>query len=101
MGSAPGQSREARDGAGNAGFSAAAPEAGRPLLGDVVLLPVPELFGSEVAVFFHIKMFGFILKAAINVTPCTMRCLCFGGSLWLPLTFNLDGETFSSTFSAA
>lgn len=34
---------------------------GRPQLGDLFLLPVPNLFGSKVAVFFHIKMFGFIL----------------------------------------
>lgn len=28
---------------------------------DLFLLPVPNLFGSKVEVFFHIKMFGFIL----------------------------------------
>lgn len=34
---------------------------GRLQLDDLFLLPVPNLFGSKVEVFFHIKMFGFIL----------------------------------------
>ena len=38
--------------------------AGRPQLGDLVLLPVPSLFGSEVAVFFHMKTFGFVLQGS-------------------------------------
>lgn len=52
--------------AGNAGFSAAAAasKAGRPQLGNLFLLPVPNLFGSKVAVFFHIKMFSFILQGS-------------------------------------
>lgn len=53
--------------AGNVGFSAAAAAArntGRPQLGNLFLLPVPNLFGSKVAVFFHIKMFGFILQGS-------------------------------------
>lgn len=52
--------------AGNAGFSAAAAacKAGRPQLGNLFLLPVLNLFGSKVAVFFHIKMFGFILQGS-------------------------------------
>lgn len=50
--------------AGNAGFAAAARSMGRPQLGDLLLLPVPNLFGSKVAVFFHIKMFGYILQGS-------------------------------------
>lgn len=43
---------------------AAACNSGRLQLGNLFLLPVPGMFGSKVAVFFHIKMFGFILRGS-------------------------------------
>lgn len=49
---------------GNAGFAAAARNVGRPQLGNLLSLPVPNLFGSKVAVFFHVKMFGHILQGS-------------------------------------
>lgn len=46
---------------GQEALAAASLSVGRPQLGDLFLLPVPNLFGSKEAVFFHIKMFGFVL----------------------------------------
>lgn len=61
---APGEQRAAEgcDTQGQEMLLAAACKSGRLQLGNLFLLPVPGMFGSKVAVFFHIKMFGFILR---------------------------------------
>lgn len=84
--------------AGNAGFSAAACKTGRLQLGNLFLLPVPNRFGSKVAVFFHIKMFGFILQGSNKFHTVHNVLLIFQRLFIAALTFNLDGEAFISTF---
>lgn len=83
---------------GNAGFSALAHNSVRPQLGNLFLLPVPNLFGSKAAVFFHIKMFGFILQGSNKSDTKYNMFLAFQSLCNAAADFNLDGEAFICAF---